>query len=343
MNRKVLVVGYFGEKSNKLDGQTIKTRSLYHLLKKSKIDVDYFDTESVKYSKLSIFKLLYKILLCDDIFYLPAQNNLRNFFPYLYKVNFLLNKEIYYFMIGGWLPEFLNENKRLIPKLKSINKIFCETKVVKQKLESSFNFNNTDYFPNFREFVSRDKESLSFNIECVKFVYLGRVAEAKGIMEILKIEKYLESNRLFNFKIDIYGPIASEFELKFMESIKKCKYINYLGKIEPIEIQNVLDNYDVMLFPTKSFTEGLPGTVIDSFVSGLPVVASNWKHAEEFLMNKKTGFIFDFNEFEQFNHIILQILNGDYDILKMKKRCLLEASLYSETKALEVILNLLTK
>ena len=35
--KKILVIGYFGYKSNQLDGQTIKTRNVYKLIKLKKM------------------------------------------------------------------------------------------------------------------------------------------------------------------------------------------------------------------------------------------------------------------------------------------------------------------
>ena len=42
----MLVLGYFGNRTNKLDGQTVKTRDVYRLAKEQYGDcVEYFDTE----------------------------------------------------------------------------------------------------------------------------------------------------------------------------------------------------------------------------------------------------------------------------------------------------------
>lgn len=61
-NKKVLVLGYFGYNTGQIDGQTVKTSSLYELLKdrvnpKSTL-VSYFDTQNLGVSKLSYFSLI---------------------------------------------------------------------------------------------------------------------------------------------------------------------------------------------------------------------------------------------------------------------------------------------
>ena len=45
--KRILVLGYFGYLTNQLDGQTVKTRDVYRLVKEQSKDysVDYFDTQ----------------------------------------------------------------------------------------------------------------------------------------------------------------------------------------------------------------------------------------------------------------------------------------------------------
>ena len=84
MARKILVLGYFGLETGKLDGQTVKTRSVYAMLQQelppSVYKLDFFDTEVLKKGKWKILGLLRKLSCCRAVVYLPAQNNLEKFF-----------------------------------------------------------------------------------------------------------------------------------------------------------------------------------------------------------------------------------------------------------------------
>ena len=81
-----------------------------------------------------------------------------------------------------------------------------------------------------------------------------------------------------NVIIDFYGPVANKDEIFFFEKVSALKNDNYLGKLEPKEVQKVLSQYDVLLFPTRYPGEGCPGAIIDSYMAGLTVLASNWKY-----------------------------------------------------------------
>ena len=80
--KKVLVFGYFGYRTNQLDGQTVKTRAIYELLKKRyNGDVVFSDTQDFRHSIKSINKFLTNLAKCDYLVWLPAHNNLKYLLP----------------------------------------------------------------------------------------------------------------------------------------------------------------------------------------------------------------------------------------------------------------------
>ena len=50
-----------------------------------------------------------------------------------------------------------------------------------------------------------------------------------------------------------------------------------------------------MLFPTFWKGEGFPGVIIDAFVSGLPVIASDWNMNAEVVVDGENGFVIKAN------------------------------------------------
>src|SRR5690554_6801914 len=111
MINKALVLGYFGYANNQLDGQTVKTRNIYYLLKSKEKEVfdqvTYFDTQSFQKSKLKIFSAFKKVIQSNIVYYLPAQNNLRFIFPFVFILCKLFNVKLHYIVVGGWLGDFL--------------------------------------------------------------------------------------------------------------------------------------------------------------------------------------------------------------------------------------------
>lgn len=291
--KKILVLGYFGYNSNQLDGQTIKTRNIYKLVKvHTDKEIDFYDTENFKNHRLSIFCMFWKLIRCNTLLYLPAHNNLRVIFPVIYCFSVLFCFKIHYFVVGGWLREFLEHlpiHKYMLARIKSIH---VETKQLKIELEEYYHYKNVDIFPNFRFFDFTPVTSVS---DKLRLVFMARVQKMKGLDWIFHLADYIVKNKLEDrYSITFYGPITNEDRSYFESNINKYSFVVYKGALQPKEIYGVLNNYDIMLLPTHYYTEGLPGSVVDAYISGIPVIATEWKHSHEFIEDGYSGFIIPF-------------------------------------------------
>ena len=203
----VLVLGYFGYQTNQLDGQTVKTRDLYRLVcEQSEGPVDYYDTEEFKYSKGSIFKMYWKILCCKTLIYLPAHNNLKTIFPTIFCLSVLFRFKIHYFVVGGWLREFIGDKPILRYMLSKIKGIHAETQRLKTELEEYYDFSNVDIFPNFRFFDSKALQKSKKNNDVLKIVFVSRVEKSKGLDTLFEVAKIINDSGLSKkISIDFYG------------------------------------------------------------------------------------------------------------------------------------------
>lgn len=296
---KVLVLGYFGYQTNQLDGQTVKTRGVYRLAKEQLNDcmVDYFDTQELKRNKLLVFKMFWKVMCCNTLFYLPALNNLTVFFPVIFILSQLFGFRIHYFVVGGWLREYLTHRAIYRFMLSRIKGIHAETKRLKKELEDFCYFKNVDIFPNFRFFDYNPKSSES---DKLRIVFMARVMRQKGIDWIFDMADFIEKNGLQEkFSITFFGPEDNEDKQYFESNVAKYGFVEYRGALQPKEIHETLSNYDAMLLPTHFYTEGLPGSVVDAYISGIPVIVTEWKHSHEFVDDGKSGFIVPFENGKQ--------------------------------------------
>lgn len=295
--KKVLVLGAFGYRTTLFDGQTIKTRNLKDLIEKKIQSVDYYDTQNFQYNKFSVFKMLWKAIRCKHLFYLPAENNLRIIFPVLFFLSNIFHYEIHYYVVGGWLVEFLKDKPRLVKKLNAISGIHCETNLMKRNLEKAYNFHNVDVFPNFRinSFIPQKHHTNGR----LKVVFMARILKQKGLDTIFAMGDKIKKNNLENqISVDFYGPLMNwdNDEEYFLDNIKNYHFMKYFGPLEPNDIYKTLEKYDVMVLPTHFYTEGLPGSVLDAYISGIPVIVTKWKHATEFVDDGMSGFVIPFED-----------------------------------------------
>ena len=331
-DKKILVIGYFGQSNNQLDGQTLRTRSIYSLLDKySTYQVNYFDTQSIRYSKLNLIKLIKLWFNSDIIFNIAAHRNLKILFPCLYLLSKLTNKNFNIVSVGGWLPDFLKNKPLHKFILKKINGVFVQTQNIYSELKKD-KFKNIHLLNNFRVIEYPDLKLENKKKDIIRLVYMARVHPQKGVDLIFEIEKHFKKEKLNNIKIDIYGPILKTYEKTFLSKLKNSS-INYAGILNPSDIHNVLQNYDLMLFPTKYYTEGFPGSILDAYISGIPVIASKWLNATEFIDDNKTGIIVDFNNDELFIKKLSFILKNPHKILEMKEHVKIKRNQYSSDQA----------
>mgnify|MGYP002515832862 FL=1 len=321
--KKLLVLGYFGYETNQLDGQTVKTRDVCRLAEEQlgKQKVEYFDTQCLRRNKLSVFHMFWMVMRCKTLFYLPAHNNLRVFFPLIFILSKIFGYKIHYFVVGGWLREFLTHLPVHRLMLGRIAGIHAETKRLKSELEEYYQFDNVDIFPNFRffEFNPRTTES-----DKLRIVFMARIMKQKGIDWVFLLADYIVEKGLKDkYSITFFGPLADEDREYFERNVEKYAFVEYRGPLQPAEIHETLSRYDVMLLPTHFYTEGLPGSVVDAYISGIPVIVTEWKHSHEFVDDGKSGYIVPFeNGLQQMIKKVI-LLETDRELLnKMKANAL---------------------
>lgn len=332
---KYLVLGAFGFRKKQFGGQTNKTKSLLYILEKNGLKPDYFDTQDFQYNKFLFLSMCWKVLRSKNVFYVPAHNNLKYLFPIIYALTKLTNTSIHYFVVGGWLKEFLEGLPWHRKKLSKIAGIHCETSLMKQLLEQEFGFKNVDVFPNFR--ISDYKPTVYHEKGKLKLVFMARILKMKGLDTLFALCDRIKDNGLDQkITIDFYGPLESESDdvTFFNDNVVKYNFAQYHGPAEPDEIYKILEQYDVMLLPTHFYTEGLPGSVVDAYMSSIPVIVTRWKHAAEFVDDGITGFIIPFDDDGTALFDAVMKLYNDTELLnKQKEASLKRAYDFSEEKA----------
>ena len=329
---KIFICGNFGYKSNQIDGQTVKTHQLKDVMikKMGRNNVVYVDTSYAKTKPIFTFNEIKRhIKNSTHLIMLPGSNGLRILLPLFIRWKKKLKIDIRYVVIGGWLPDFLEKKKRYLSLCKKLNKIYVETKSMKRKL-IDMGLQNVGVLTNFKDY-NFSRESISRVGNIFKLVYFSRIFKEKGIeLAIKSVNKINKKFRKELIVLDIYGPISSNYKKEFKKQIAESEeYICYKGFLDPDNIYKELSNYDLMIFPTFCKTECFPGAIIDSYISGVPVLASNWQHSNEVIKENETGKLFISQDIEDLTNKLEFMINNPDLIYKMKQNCLEEAKKYN--------------
>ena len=343
--KRLLVVGCFGDKTGRLDGQIVKTRDIYEMLssRKSKdVRLDMFNTLSVRDNPILLLSLFVKLLRCNTAILIPADRNLTKFFPFLYILSKLARYEIIQLCVGGWQVDyFIGRGKWAAHPLQKKQSMKCkaflpEIEKVNRELKSLCHFTNCEVFPNFRRnfpvisHVNSSKE--------LRLVWLSRINKEKGYDTVFNLADRIEKEGL-KITITFYGKVEEASEKEFNGLVERHQgVVKYEGQLPSEKIAKTLCDYDVMVLPTKYYTEGFPGTVLDAYISGLPVVATEWMHAREFIEEGVSGFVVPFeNPQQEFDKRILEMCNDRALLSRLKQNAREKTKFYTEDRAWNVI------
>ena len=341
---KIGILGHFGDGVSLLNGQTIKTKSLVNGLER------YTDTEIVRIDTYGWIKkpiLLLRLIKrafidCDVIIALPAENGLKVFAPLLLHYKKKYDKKIFYDVVGGWLPEFLDEKKWLSATLMSFDSIWVETYTMKAKLEAQ-GFKNVTVVPNFKELqILKSLEIVSQDDKPLKLCTFSRVMKEKGIG--IAVDAVHKANELLGytaFTLDIYGQLQDGQE-EWFNCLKRSfsSYVRYCGCVESSKSVEVLKGYFALLFPTHYEGEGFAGTLIDAYSAGVPVIASDWRYNAE-LVNEKTGYVYPVTDNDALVDILVNVGKNPSILISKKKDCLEEAEKYKAETVISYLISIM--
>ena len=343
-NKKtLLIIGAFDFKTMDSGGQLVKTRELYYLFKEKTFfqRIRFVDTSRwKKFLFFKIFELFFKIIVSNYVIMLPAYNGLSVFSKIL--PIFRRKKKIYYDVIGGWLPRCIKEDHKLKKRLSCFNGIFVETTSMKESL-SNYGLINVYVVPNFKKIIHPSKENRERLVSLpLKICTFSRVVKEKGIGEA--IEAVTRVNSFYKqriYELDIYGPVDDSFKEEFDRLLNEhSDCARYLGVIDTKCSYEVLTKYFALVFPTRFYTEGIPGTFIDAYNAGLPVITSLWMNYSDIFDDGIHGYGYKFDELDGLYNCLCKAYRNRYVFSKMSDNCARKSRLFGEEHAYQLMIKI---
>ncbi len=327
---KIGILGHFGMGMTLLNGQTVKTKNLTEGLK-AYTDAAVVPVDTHGWSRAP-FRLLRQIReafrQCDGIIMLPAHNGVRVFAPVLLYFRQKFGKKVFYDVIGGWLPALVQQKKHLAKQLKAFDGIWVETETMRRALEAQ-GFQNVSVVPNFKELSPLKEECLVYPQGLpYKLCTFSRVMQEKGIQTAAEAVKKVNRELGYTaFSLDIYGQVDGG-QTQWFEQLQQTfpDYIRYCGCVDSAKSVEVLKDYFALLFPTHFYTEGIPGTIIDAYAAGVPVISARWESYADVVEENVTGLGYDFGRNDQLEALLRQAAAEPARLLDRKPDCLKKAS-----------------
>ena len=328
------MIGHFGFGKELLNGQTIKTKTVTAELERQLgadqiIKIDTHGGASVLPKVICKMGKVFRS--CENVVIFPAHNGVRVFVPVCAFFNQFYHRKLHYVVIGGWLDNLLGRHGALIGLLKNFSGIYVETQSMQRALNQR-GLSNVVVMPNFKNLHVLDKSELVYSTgKPYRLCTFSRVMKEKGIEDAVEaVKKINESHEEVLFELDIFGQV-DDAQTEWFERLMTVAppYVQYKGVIPYNKSVDVIKNYFALLFPTKFYTEGIPGTIIDAYAAGVPVISSKWESFSDVVEDSVTGIGYEFDNYYSLIELLEYIYCKPEKIAAMKIACLSRAKMFS--------------
>ena len=104
-------------------------------------------------------------------------------------------------------------------------------------------------------------------VVCRRFVYVGHVSRLKGLAVLAEAMKQMPPDA----SLDVYGPWFEDLPRDLFAGQAQ---VRYHGTIPAADVVATMARHDAFVLPTLATTEGYPGSVLEAYGAGIPVIAS---------------------------------------------------------------------
>lgn len=240
--------------------------------------------------RLRFFPLLVRIARsvrrCDIICPHLSPNALVYLGPFLVLFSRVLNKPILFRLFGGMHYGDLEKawkNRITHWFVRRTALYLAQTKELLARAAAD-QITRVEWFPTSRPVPGVTATRPLANSECRRFIFVGQMKRAKGVLQIMEAAKHLP----VGCSVALYGPLNWDLTAG---DISGHSNVTYGGALKPSEVKEVIRSGDVLLLPSYMDGEGYPGVIIEAYSQGRPVIVTRWKALPEIVDEGKTGLI----------------------------------------------------
>lgn len=317
---------YIGNFPPPYGGVTIKNRLLYETLSEQ-IAIRHF--EKPAWMPSNIYQLLSFLII-----FLPGQQFIigvsskgrksRLLTKMLFRFNKSSMRKSLYFMMGGQECYRIAESQEEIKWYSQYRQIYVETQTMKECL-MNVEMNNISVYPNCRRRPMRKRNTRKNIDNRLRCVFFSLIQKEKGVDIILDV-----AQKLPEVDFAFYGHIADNYVNEFDALVERLDNATYKGvfKGSDEEVYKELNNYDVLLFPSRWKSEGVPGILAEAKIAGLAEIVSNQSYNAELVKNDMEGIVLKENNQKYLLEAIKRLSDNRKLLEYMKKNSFFSAERY---------------
>lgn len=331
----ISIIGTVDETHTIVGGQYDRTEIIVEGLKKRGYNVRFTNMMNWRKRRLDVFSNIIKNYFWSDcVIFVAWINGAKVNLIILKWLRIIAKRPAFQIAIGGKQNcDFIRNEKKYRELVKSLSAVFVELESMVDEYKAA-GVNNVVHLPNCKSIDLKTQRTIPEMNKPYRFCTYSRVMPEKGIKEAIEVVERLNfKNGAGYCTLDIYGTYYDKDKTWFENILNNSsKAITYKGRIERKDSIATLGQYDLMLFPTRHVNEGVPGSLIDCYEAGLPIVACNTSFMATIVIDGKTGFVYDGAKTTNLDNAIFRYINLNNDAREqMRKNCIDMAMKYDTT------------
>jgi glycosyltransferase involved in cell wall biosynthesis len=158
------------------------------------------------------------------------------------------------------------------------------------------------------------------------FLFLGRIADHKGIFDLVNLVIAEQKSWRGKCKFLIGGNHEVDRLVKTIEEGGIGDMAEYIGWVQNEEKDHYFSICDYFILPT--YEEAMPMTILEAFSYGKPVITTPVGSIPEVVEHNKNGILFTPGDTIQLKKIITDVINDHSTYERMKKNAMNTATYY---------------
>lgn len=312
---------YIGSFPPAYGGVTIKNKNLYEALQ-DRLDIYRIDMNRIKSGDFKEILYFGWAMLTGKqyIIGLAGQKNRRQFTKFMYLFKRKTMQRSVLLVMGGIVDDVIQAGPEFIAMYSTYRRVYLELPGMVRKL-SAAGGTNVAVYPNGRPRPQR-VEPIRTATGPLRCVFFSQIEPDKGVDRILEVAKLLP-----DIQFDFYGRIVPIYESEFRTAISNIRNVHYYGVFsgESEAVYKELNQYDVLLLPTRCKTEGLPGILIEAKIAGIPAIVTAINHNREIVGDGVDGIVLK-EDTSECLAAALQMLDNDRSLLLCMKQAARDAA-----------------
>ena len=143
----------------------------------------------------------------------------------------------------------------------------------------------------------------------LKLLYIGQIQPHKGVDILIDAVTSLTDSG-HNITLDLWG--SEDQDVAYTQKLKAQSQpydnIRWNGRYTGPKVWEILANTDTLVIPSRWY-ENSPNVILEAYVMGVPVIATNLGGMSELVEHEKSGLVFELNNPADLAHQIKRLLD----------------------------------